>query len=43
LANYFVGQVVGRLTAEKTVRQVMEEMVTEYVDAMARLDRLTAG
>jgi NAD(P)H-dependent flavin oxidoreductase YrpB (nitropropane dioxygenase family) len=43
LANYFVGQVVGRLTAVKTVRQVMEEMVTEYVDAMARLDRLTAG
>lgn len=43
LANYFVGQVVGRLTTVKTARQVMEEMVTEYVDVMARLDRLNAG
>jgi NAD(P)H-dependent flavin oxidoreductase YrpB (nitropropane dioxygenase family) len=42
LANYFVGQVVGRLTTVKTARQVMEEMITEYIDVMARLERVNA-
>jgi NAD(P)H-dependent flavin oxidoreductase YrpB (nitropropane dioxygenase family) len=43
LANYFVGQVVGRLTTVKTARQVMQEMVTEYVEVMERLDGMNAG
>lgn len=30
LATYFVGQVVGRMNQEKSVRQVMLEMVQEY-------------
>lgn len=44
LANYYVGQVVGSLNQVKTTRQVVEEMVAEYVevatkfaDALARL------
>jgi NAD(P)H-dependent flavin oxidoreductase YrpB (nitropropane dioxygenase family) len=32
LINYFVGQVVGSLNQEKTVRQVILDMVSEYVD-----------
>ena len=42
LANYFVGQVVGRLNAIKPARQVVEEMVSEYIDTMERFDRLNA-
>jgi NAD(P)H-dependent flavin oxidoreductase YrpB (nitropropane dioxygenase family) len=34
LANYFVGQVVGRLTTVKPARQVLQDMVTEYVDTV---------
>jgi len=37
LANYFVGQVVGQLDRVKPARQVVLEMVTEYVDAIERL------
>ncbi|MDR1999684.1 MAG: hypothetical protein LBQ06_07070, partial [Frankiaceae bacterium] len=40
LANYFVGQVVGRLNSIKPARQVVEEMVSEYIDVMGRLDKL---
>lgn len=40
LANYFVGQVVGRLSTEKSSRQVVEEMVGEYIDVMARLEQI---
>ena len=36
LDNYFVGQVVGQLDRVKTCRQVIEEMVSEYVDVMNR-------
>jgi NAD(P)H-dependent flavin oxidoreductase YrpB (nitropropane dioxygenase family) len=40
LANYFVGQVVGRLNAIKPARQVVEEMVSEYIDVVERLQGL---
>ena len=36
LINYFIGQVVGSLNQEKTVRQVMLDMVSEYVDVAQR-------
>ncbi|MCU1690623.1 MAG: conserved hypothetical dioxygenase [Jatrophihabitantaceae bacterium] len=42
LANYFVGQVVGRLNTVKSSRQVVEEMVGEYIDVMARLESINA-
>ncbi len=38
LANYFVGQVVGSMNQVKSVRSVIEEMVSEYADTMSRLD-----
>ena len=41
LANYFVGQIVGSMNHVKSVRTVMQELVTEYVDALERLDRIT--
>jgi NAD(P)H-dependent flavin oxidoreductase YrpB (nitropropane dioxygenase family) len=34
MANYFVGQVVGSLDAVKPARQVILEMVNEYVDTV---------
>jgi NAD(P)H-dependent flavin oxidoreductase YrpB (nitropropane dioxygenase family) len=43
LANYFVGQVVGSMNHVKSVRTVMEELVSGYVDTMERLDSLTEG
>jgi len=41
LDNYFVGQVVGQLNQVKTCRQVVQEMVSEYVDSVERLDKLS--
>lgn len=38
LATYFVGQVVGRLTAIKPARQVVYEIVEEFTATMDRLD-----
>jgi NAD(P)H-dependent flavin oxidoreductase YrpB (nitropropane dioxygenase family) len=38
LINYFVGQVVGSMNHVKSVRSVIEEMVSEYADTMERLD-----
>jgi NAD(P)H-dependent flavin oxidoreductase YrpB (nitropropane dioxygenase family) len=38
LANYFVGQIVGSMNHVKSVRTVVEELVHEYADTMARLD-----
>ncbi len=35
LANYFVGQVVGSLRSVKPARQVLLEMIEEYVDVVA--------
>ena len=38
LSNYFVGQIVGSMNHTKSVRTVMEELVSEYADTMERLD-----
>ncbi|HYH50037.1 MAG TPA: nitronate monooxygenase family protein [Acidimicrobiia bacterium] len=40
LVNYFVGQVVGSLDAVRPARQVLHEMVAEYVDTVAGLSGL---
>jgi len=37
LATYFVGQVVGSMNQVKTSRQVVLDMVSEYVDATKRM------
>jgi NAD(P)H-dependent flavin oxidoreductase YrpB (nitropropane dioxygenase family) len=39
LVNYFVGQVVGSLDAVRPARQVLHEMIEEYVDVVAGLAR----
>jgi len=39
LANYFVGQIVGSMNHVKSVRTVMQELVSEYADTLDRLDR----
>ncbi len=39
LVNYFVGQVVGQMNAIKPARQVVYEMVDEYVDVVQALGR----
>ena len=36
LANYFVGQVVGRLNQVQSARQVVLDMVTEYIEVAER-------
>jgi NAD(P)H-dependent flavin oxidoreductase YrpB (nitropropane dioxygenase family) len=36
LANYFVGQVVGRMNEVRPARQVVLDMMTEYADVVAR-------
>ncbi|MEX2392931.1 MAG: nitronate monooxygenase family protein, partial [Actinomycetota bacterium] len=36
LATYFVGQVVGSMNQVKSSRQVVEEMVSEYVDVASK-------
>jgi len=36
LANYFVGQVVGRMDRVRPARHVLLDMVTEYADVVAR-------
>jgi NAD(P)H-dependent flavin oxidoreductase YrpB (nitropropane dioxygenase family) len=43
LATYFVGQVVGQMNEPKSTRQVVAEMVEEFVVTMERLGRLTSG
>jgi NAD(P)H-dependent flavin oxidoreductase YrpB (nitropropane dioxygenase family) len=37
LVNYFVGQVVGSLDAVRPARQVLHDMIQEYVDTVAGL------
>jgi NAD(P)H-dependent flavin oxidoreductase YrpB (nitropropane dioxygenase family) len=37
LVNYFVGQVVGSLDAVRPARQVLHEMIEEYVETVATL------
>jgi NAD(P)H-dependent flavin oxidoreductase YrpB (nitropropane dioxygenase family) len=39
LANYFVGQVVGRMNQVKPARQVVLEMVNEYADVVEKFAR----
>jgi NAD(P)H-dependent flavin oxidoreductase YrpB (nitropropane dioxygenase family) len=38
LANYFVGQVVGSMKHVKSVRSVMHDLVSEYVETVERLE-----
>ncbi|HEY8155308.1 MAG TPA: nitronate monooxygenase family protein [Myxococcota bacterium] len=40
LINYFVGQIVGSMNQVKSVRSVIEELVSEYADTMEQLDAL---
>ncbi|MEY2471456.1 MAG: hypothetical protein QOK28_785 [Actinomycetota bacterium] len=40
LATYFVGQIVGSMNTVKPTRRVVFEMVDEFVEAVARLNRL---
>ena len=43
LATYFVGQVVGSLSVVKPTRQVVLEMVEEFIDALERVNRFAAS
>jgi NAD(P)H-dependent flavin oxidoreductase YrpB (nitropropane dioxygenase family) len=38
-----VGQVVGQMNTRKPARQVVEEMVSEYIDAVERVSGLLAN
>lgn len=38
-----VGQIVGRLNSVRPVKEVIRQLVEEYLDAVDRLQRLTAG
>ncbi|EUA35037.1 nitronate monooxygenase family protein [Mycobacterium xenopi 3993] len=40
LATYFVGQVVGSLDKVQPARSVVLDMVSEFIDAVERLERL---
>lgn len=40
LANYFVGQIVGTMNEVKPARQVVYDMIDEFVDAMQRVNAL---
>jgi NAD(P)H-dependent flavin oxidoreductase YrpB (nitropropane dioxygenase family) len=42
LAGYFVGQVVGQMNRVRPSRQVVLDMVDEFIDAVQRLDGLLA-
>ena len=42
LANYFVGQCVGLMNSIKPAKQVVYDMVSEYADAVDRLNSLTS-
>ena len=43
LVNYFVGQIVGSMNQVKPARQVVMEMVEEYVETMDRLNTQMQG
>ncbi|KAA8959417.1 nitronate monooxygenase family protein [Mycobacterium sp.] len=43
LATYFVGQVVGSLNKVRPTRSVVLDMVSEFIDAVRRLDELVGG
>ena len=38
LVNYFVGQVVGQMNQVKSCRQVVFDMVEEYIDTVTRMN-----
>jgi NAD(P)H-dependent flavin oxidoreductase YrpB (nitropropane dioxygenase family) len=40
LVNYFVGQVVGRMTQVKASRQVVMDMVEEFIDSAEEINQL---
>lgn len=43
LSTYFVGQVVGALTKVQPTRAVVLDMVSEFIDTVARLAAVTGG
>lgn len=43
LVTYFVGQVVGSMRSVKPARQVVLDMVEEFIDALARLNSLSSA
>ncbi|WP_329520180.1 NAD(P)H-dependent flavin oxidoreductase [Spirillospora sp. NBC_01491] len=43
LANYFVGQIVGQMNTVKPARQVVYDIMTEFAEAIGRLNALTEG
>ncbi len=43
LVTYFVGQVVGQMNIAKSTREVVREMIEEFVDAMERMNGLIGG
>ena len=43
LINQFVGQIVGSMNEVQSVRNVVEEMIQEYVDTMDRLEGWNQG
>ncbi|MGV3759867.1 MAG: nitronate monooxygenase, partial [Actinomycetota bacterium] len=43
LANYFVGQIVGTMNQRKTSRQVVFDMIEEFIDAVEGLSRQLEG
>jgi NAD(P)H-dependent flavin oxidoreductase YrpB (nitropropane dioxygenase family) len=43
LATYFVGQVVGSLNKVRPARSVVLDMVSEFIDAVRRLDEVIDG
>ena len=40
LVNYFVGQVVGRLNQVKASRQVVMDMVEEFIDSAEEINKV---
>ncbi len=40
LANYFVGQIVGSMNQSKPTKQVVFEMIEEFIESVERLGRL---
>jgi NAD(P)H-dependent flavin oxidoreductase YrpB (nitropropane dioxygenase family) len=41
LANYFVGQCVGQMNSVRPARQVVYDMITEFAEALDRLNKIT--
>lgn len=43
LLTYPAGQIVGQMNQQTTVRNVFNDMLTEYVDVVERLDSTVEG